>query len=282
MAGGDRALFRRRRRMPPLVPLPADAPHVHGAGAGGPAPDHRHHAADPGNPGRLPMGDLPAKPRRADARDGDRPGAGLSLDLLRGRSPGPHQSRHPAPSGAVARERPPQDRAPEFASVFHAGHARHVLRRRDRDGRQHLSRRPRRRPHADAMVARPQRRLLARRSRPALPAGDPGFDLRLRRDQRGIAVPDAGLALQLDAPDDRRPARQPRLRARVAALPLSVEPQGPGLSPRIRGRDDPVRRQRLARPAGGRTRPVRNSPAPRRSRCPATRPSRGSASCPIS
>ena len=46
VAGGDRALFRRRRRMPHGVPLPADAAHVHGARAGGPAPDHRHHAPD--------------------------------------------------------------------------------------------------------------------------------------------------------------------------------------------------------------------------------------------
>jgi maltose alpha-D-glucosyltransferase / alpha-amylase len=36
----------------------------------------------------------------------------------------------------------------------------HLLRRRDRDGRQHLSGRPRRRAHADAVVAGPQRRLL--------------------------------------------------------------------------------------------------------------------------
>ena len=45
-----------------------------------------------------------------------------------------------------------------------------LLRRRDRHGRQHLSGRPQRRPHADAMVRRPQRRLLAGRSVAALPA----------------------------------------------------------------------------------------------------------------
>ncbi len=44
------------------------------------------------------------------------------------------------------------------------GTPRTLLRRRDRHGRQLLSRRPRRRAHADAMVRRPQRRLLARRS----------------------------------------------------------------------------------------------------------------------
>ena len=74
-----RGLFRRRRRMPHGVPLPADAAHVHGDRAGGPLPDHRHHAADAGYPGQLPMGDLPAQPRRADARDGHRPGARLSV-----------------------------------------------------------------------------------------------------------------------------------------------------------------------------------------------------------
>ena len=54
------------------LPLPADAADVHGAGAGGPAPDHRHHPPDAGHPRQLPVGDLPAQPRRADARDGDR------------------------------------------------------------------------------------------------------------------------------------------------------------------------------------------------------------------
>ena len=37
VAGGHGALFRQRRRMPHGVPFPADAAHVHGAGAGGPA-----------------------------------------------------------------------------------------------------------------------------------------------------------------------------------------------------------------------------------------------------
>ena len=54
-----------------------------------------------------------------------------------------------------------------------------LLRRRDRDGRQHLPRRPRRRAHADAVDGRPQRRLLARRLRAALPAAADGPGLRL-------------------------------------------------------------------------------------------------------
>ena len=49
-------LFRQRRRMPHGLPLPADAAHLHGDRAGGPFPDHRHHAADAGNPAQLPVG----------------------------------------------------------------------------------------------------------------------------------------------------------------------------------------------------------------------------------
>ena len=102
VAGGHAPLFRRRRRMPHGVPLPADAAHVHGARAGGPAPDHRHHAPDAGDPRELPVGDLPAQPRRADARDGDRRGARLPLAHLRRGHARPHQSRHPPPPRAAA------------------------------------------------------------------------------------------------------------------------------------------------------------------------------------
>ena len=48
-----------------------------------------------------------------------------------------------------------------------ARHADHLLRRRNRHGRQYLSRRPQRRAHPDAVEAGPQRRLLARQP-PAL------------------------------------------------------------------------------------------------------------------
>ena len=90
--------------------------------------------------------------------------ARLSLGDLRRRPPRAAQSRHPPPARAAARARPPPDRADELPAALDAGHAGDLLRRRDRHGRQHPSRRPRRRAHADAMVARPQRRLLARRS----------------------------------------------------------------------------------------------------------------------
>ena len=54
------------------------------------------------------------------------------------------------------------------AALLAAGHAGHLLRRRDRHGRQHLPRRSQRRPHADAVDRRSQRRLLARRPGAAL------------------------------------------------------------------------------------------------------------------
>ena len=72
VARGRARVLRRRRRVPHGVPLPADAAHVHGDRAGGPPSDRRDHAADAGHPGQLPVGDLPAQPRRAHARDGDR------------------------------------------------------------------------------------------------------------------------------------------------------------------------------------------------------------------
>ena len=80
------------------------------------------------------------------------------------------------------------------------GLARPLLRRRDRDGRQHLPRRPRRRAHADAVDGRPQRRLLARRLRAALPAAADGSGLRLPGGERRGAAAQADLAAALAAP----------------------------------------------------------------------------------
>ncbi len=200
VAGGHPRVFRRRRRMPHGVPLSADAADVHGGRPGGSAPDRRHPAADPGDPRELPVGDLPAQPRRADAGDGDRQGARLSLERLRLRLAGPHQPRHPAPAGAAAAERPAQDRADERHAAVDAGHAGHLLRRRARHGRQHLPRRPRRRAHPDAVVARPQRRVLPRRSPETVPARDHGSDLRLSGRQRGKPAGRPVVAAELVAP----------------------------------------------------------------------------------
>ena len=93
-------------------------------------------------------------------------------------------------------------------------------------------RRPRRRAHADAVVVRPQWRLLARRSGAALPAADHGPGLRLRGGQCRGAEPLALVAAELDEAADRRAPLAARLRPRHLALSLSGEPQGHRLSAR--------------------------------------------------
>ena len=118
------------------------------------------------------------------------------------------------------------------------GHAGDLLRRRDRHGRQHLSRRPRRRAHADAVVARPQWRLLAAPTRRR--------STRRRSRTRSSAIQAVNVEAQQQSPGSllnwmKRliAVRQARadVRPRHADLPLPAQPQDPGLSARARGRD---------------------------------------------
>ena len=118
-------------------------------------------AADAGHPDNCPVGALPAQPRRADARDGHRRRARLHVPRLRRTT-----RRCASTSASAAGSRrcwatTAADRADERPAVLAARHAGHLLRRRDRHGRQRLPRRPQRRAHADAVERRPQRRLLA-------------------------------------------------------------------------------------------------------------------------
>ena len=83
VARGRRRLLRRRRRVPHELPLPAHAADVHGDPDGGSLPDRRHPRPDAGAPRQLPVGALPAQPRRAHARDGDRRRARLHVPRLR-------------------------------------------------------------------------------------------------------------------------------------------------------------------------------------------------------
>ena len=62
-----------------------------------------------------------------------------------------NQSGHSPAAGATSRQQSPHDRADERAAVLAAGNAGHLLRRRNWNGGQYLSGRPRRRAHADAM-----------------------------------------------------------------------------------------------------------------------------------
>ena len=112
VARGRRRVLRRRRRVP------------HGASTSrscrgcswrvrreeadadlrDPRPDARH-------PRQLPVGPVPAQPRRADARDGHRRGARLHVRGVRQGPADEDQRRHPPPARAAARRRPRRDRA---------------------------------------------------------------------------------------------------------------------------------------------------------------------------
>ena len=106
VAGGRVRVLRRGGRVPHGLPLPAHAADVHGDRAGGPLPGDGDHGADARHPGELPVGGLPAQPRRADARDGDRRRARLHVPDVRRRRARADQPRHPPPPRAADGERP--------------------------------------------------------------------------------------------------------------------------------------------------------------------------------
>ncbi len=252
VAGGLGRLFRRRRRVPDGVPLPGHAAHVHGHPDGGSLPDHRHPRADAADPRDRPVGRVPAQPRRADARDGDRRGARLHVPGLCQRRAGSDQPRHPAPARAAAGQRSAPDRAPERAAVLTAGHAGHLLRRRDRDGRQRLPGRSERRPDADAVERRSERGLQRGQSPTAVPARDRRSRVPLRGDQRRCPAGQPALAAVVDEAAHRAAQAPPRVRARHDRVHPAREPPHPRLRPALRRRDDPRDRQSLAlRPVCG-------------------------------
>ena len=205
-------------------------------------------------PAELPVGAVSAQSRRADPGNGHRRRARLSVVDLRQRSARADQPRHPAAARVADGQRPPQDRVDELAAVLVSRHADHLLRRRDRHGRQHLSRRPQRRAHADAVDLGPQRRLFALRSGAALPAGDHGSGLRPPVRQRRGPAAQPLLVPELDEAADRRAAIQQRVQPRHLELHPSGEPHRAGLRPAIRERHHPVRRQPVALGAGRRNR----------------------------
>ena len=140
----------------------------------------------PRNPGphpcpaaRLPVGHVPALPRRADARNGHAGRTRGDVERLRARAAHALQPRHPAAPGAAARQRPGTHRAGQLDPVQPARLAGHLLRRRNRHGRQHLPRGPPRAAHADAVAGRPQRGLLRGRPVAALLPADRRRDVRL-------------------------------------------------------------------------------------------------------
>ena len=281
MAGGCRRVLRRWRRMPYGVPLPGDAAHVHvGAARGGDSDlrDPRPHAGDPG---QRAVGTLPPQPRRVDARDGHRRGARLHVRRVRQGSADEDQPRHPPASRAAPRQRPRRDRVDARDPLLAAGLAGALLRRRDRHGRQRLSRRPRRRAHADAVDRRPQRGLLARRLGAAVPAAADGSGVRLPGGERRGAAAHADVAAALAAPVHRAAQGASGVRARHvrAAAPREHEDLC-AYSPLGRGHRA-VRAQSRALGPGRRARSLEATSVWSRRRCSDARASPRSGSCPI-
>ncbi len=101
VAGRRRRLLRRRRRVPDVLPLPGHAAHVHERAPGRGQADVRDPRPDAGDPRQLPVGPVPAQPRRADARDGHRRGARLHVHGVR---QGPaHEDQRRASAGGSPR-----------------------------------------------------------------------------------------------------------------------------------------------------------------------------------
>ena len=75
----------------------------------------------PADPRQLPVGAVPAQPRRADPRDGDRRGARLHVRGVRQGPAHAAQPRHPPAPRAAARQRPRRDRARARDPVLAAG-----------------------------------------------------------------------------------------------------------------------------------------------------------------
>src|SRR3954464_8081920 len=224
-------------RRPPAPPAPP---------ASGPSP-----GAGP-CPARRRLGDLPAQPRRAHARQAR---AGRARRGLRGlRAAGGHadlRPRDPPPGRLDAGRRRPAPAPGVVAAVLAAGHAGDALRRRGRHGRGPRARGPDERAHADALGPRGRSaahaRLAAARRAPSRPPAPRDAGARLGRQHadreraRGALRAPLGLA----GIDGVRRA-QPVLRARR-------------------------RRARSRRGGHGRRRPARAARPPRGPRPPARR-----------
>ena len=202
----------------------------------------------------VPVGDVPAQPRRADAGDGDRRRARLHVPRVRGRPGDAPQPRHPPAPRAARRQRPAQDGAAQRPALLAAGHARPLLRRRDRHGRQRVPGRSQRRPHADAVELGPQRRLLAGQS----PAAHPARRHRPRVPLRGASTSKRSRTTRTRSCGG--PSGSSRCASgtrRSGAAPSTFSsPDNPRVLAFVRqheGRDDPRRGQPLA------LRPVRRA-----------------------
>src|SRR5690606_22894672 len=130
-------------------------------------------------------------------------------------------------------------------------------------GRQHLARRPGRRPDTDAVDARSQRRVLDLRPRAPDAPGRDGRGLRLPGHERRGAAGQQLLAAALDPADDRGAQAEPGLQPGRLHRPRRLQPERPVVQPGLRRGHRAMRQQPLpVSPAGGaRPAPVRGPAA---------------------
>ena len=203
----------------------------------GPLPDHRHHAPDAGDPGELPVGDLPAQSRRADARNGDRQErdylwqtyaadrrARINLGIRRRLAPLLERDRRRIELMNCLLLSMPGTPVIYYGDEIGMGDNIHLG---DRDG----VRTP--------MQWSPDRNGGFSRADPAAlvlpPIMDPLYGYEAVNVEAQTARP--AFAAQLDAAHAGGAPPTSGVRARHAAFPLSEQPQGPRLSARVRGRD---------------------------------------------
>ena len=147
-------VLRRRRRMPHGVPLSADAAAVHGAAAGRPASDQRD-----------PLADAARSPTTCQWAIFLRNHDELTLEMVTDEERDYMYQAYAADpqmrvNGGIRRRLAPlMENSRARIELLNGlllslpGHAGHLLRRRDRHGRQRVPRRPQRRAHADAVDA---------------------------------------------------------------------------------------------------------------------------------
>jgi glycosidase len=105
---------------------------------------------------------------------------------------------HSAAAGSHDGKRPEADRADEWIAAIDAGHAGYLLRRRNWHGGQHISRRPKRRAHANAVERGMERRVFRGRSGAAVFAGDFESSVWISGSERGVAATVGAFSAELD------------------------------------------------------------------------------------
>ena len=261
------SLLRRRRRVPHGVQLPAHAAPVSRPPTGGQPPDHRHLHAD--------AADSPGCQWGLFLRNHDE----LTLEMVTDEERAfmyyayAHERDMKLNLGIRRRLAPLMDgdrrRVELLNCLLLTLPGSPIIYYGDEIGMgdNGVARRPRRRAHAHAVVARPQRGILERRARASLPAGHHGSGLRLRGGERGRADATAVVAPQHDATAPGGAADVAGLRAWHHRVPAPAQLASARVSAPARARDAADRRQPLAGLLSRSSSTSPRSPGSRRPRC---------------